>query len=767
MWCHLSTGIGLLRSLRFVALGLLFVALSTTLLLASTSHAAQNTTKTISFQGRLQTSAGAVVADGHYNIQFKIYQGGAGTAAGNPGGSLKWTETYINNGGDSGVEVKNGFFSVNLGSVNQFGTSVDWDQDTLFLSMNVAGSATACTAFDTAPCAADDEMLPMKRVTATPYAINAGAVGGKTVDQLIQNTATLQSNTNIALQSAGDADITAYIQGRTNQTATNFLVKQGSAQTGKALDIQGSSGTSLFNIGANGSLNQAGAAHFASPLDVTVSNSSVNSLPVRIAQQGTGDVGIELAATGSSKYSLGIDATDGSFKIASSVAAGATSKLGTNSIGSSNSGGNYRHVQANKYTATQTGPVMNMSVYVNDFDSFCPNIQLGIYADNGSGTAPGALLGSSAATAATTGWNTLQLTSSASVASGTTYWLGVFTACDDTLKYTPSTGTRAHMDDASSLPSTFSASATGSGLVSLYATIDTSSGVVDSFGGDAAVFDLGPTGDATFKTSTNSNTAFQVQNSAGNDLLSVNSDDANGAPNVQIGSGSGDGTPTLLTLDQAGSAPTIVNEEAMLGSMYYDTTLGKVQCYEASGWGSCGSSPDTFVTLTPEYSNTVTNGSGLGTMTTDLCSDTLNINDGSSAQPTICGTNETYNFYNWMSSQGSAQTKSIYVTYKLPSNFKNFTAGSTSLMGRTDSANSTVTYQTYRNRSTGLTACGSAVSVSTGSQSTWQTATSGGSADPSACSFAAGDSIVFKINLTASNNANAYIANLGFTFSNN
>jgi len=323
------------------------------------------------------------------------------------------------------------------------------------------------------------------------------------------------------------------------------------------------------------------------------------------------------------------------------------------------------------------------------------------------------------------------------------------------------------MDDASSLPSTFSASATGSGLVSLYATIDTSSGVVDSFGGDAAVFDLGPTGDATFKTSTNSNTAFQVQNSAGNDLLSVNSDDANGAPNVQIGSGSGDGTPTLLTLDQAGSAPTIVNEEAMLGSMYYDTTLGKVQCYEASGWGSCGSSPDTFVTLTPEYSNTVTNGSGLGTMTTDLCSDTLNINDGSSAQPTICGTNETYNFYNWMSSQGSAQTKSIYVTYKLPSNFKNFTAGSTSLMGRTDSTNSTVTYQTYRNRSTGLTACGSAVSVSTGSQSTWQTATSGGSADPSACSFAAGDSIVFKINLTASNNANAYIANLGFTFSNN
>ena len=767
MWCHLSTSIGLRRSLRFVALGLLSVALITTLFLANISHAAQDTTKTVSFQGRLQTSAGAVVPDGHYNMQFKIYQDGTGVAEENPGGSLKWTETYVNNNDNKGIEVKNGFFSVNLGSVNQFRTSVDWDQDALFLSMNVAGSAAACTTFNTAPCGADGEMLPMKRITATPYAINAGAVGGKTVDQLIQNTATLQTNANLALQSASDTDITAYIQGRANQTATNFLVKQGSAQTGKALDIQANNGASLFNIDATGALNQAGAANFAGPLSVAVNNSSINSLPVRIAQQGSGDTGIELSVTGSSKYSLGIDASDGSFKIGSSVAAGATSKLGNTSIGASDSTSNYKHVQANKYTATETGPIMNMSVYLADVDSFCPNIQLGVYASNPGGTAPATLLGSSAATAATAGWNTLQMTSTTSVTSGTVYWLGVYTACDDMLKFTPGSGTRAHMDDASSLPSTFSASATGSGQLSLYATIDTSSGIVDTFGGNAAVFDLGPTGDATFKGSADSSNAFQVQNSAGSDLLSVNSDSANGTPNVQIGSGSGSGTPTLLTLDKAGSAPTIINEDAMLGSMYYDTTLGKVQCYEASGWGSCGSSPDTFVTLSPEYTNTVTNGAGIGTMTTDLCSDTLNINDGSSGQPTICGTNETYNFYNWMSSQGSAQTKSIYVTYKLPSTFKAFAAGSTSLMGRTDSANSSVAYQIYRNRSTGLTACGSAVSVSTGPQSTWQTAAAGGSADPSACSFTAGDSIVIKINLTSASNANAYIANLGFTFSNN
>lgn len=765
MWCHLSTHIGFRRLLRFVVMILLFVALSTTLLFASISHAAPNVTRTVSFQGRLQTAAGAVVSDGHYNMQFKIYQGGTGTAVGNPGGSLEWTETYINNGGTSGVEVKNGFFSVNLGSVNPFGTSVDWDQDTLFLSMNVAGSATACTTFDTAPCGADGEMLPMKRITATPYAINAGAVGGKTVDQLLQNTATLQTNANLALQSASDTDATAYIQGRTNQSAANLLIKQGSAQTGKALDIQGSGGASLFNIDESGTLNQAGAANFAGTLDVDVNNSTINSLPVRIAQQGSGDAGIELSVTGSSKYSMGIDASDGSFKIASSVAAGATDNLGNTAIGPNNGSGNYQHVQANKYTATESGPVLSMSTYLGSVDSFCPNIQLGVYTDN-NGT-PGTLLGSSVESAGVVGWNTKPLSSTVNVTEGTAYWFALFTDCEATTKEFPASGSGAHMFGVAELPGTFSSEINGATTISLYATIDTSASVVDSFGGNAAVFNLGPTGDATFKSSTNSSNAFQVQNSAGSDLLSVNSDSASGAPNVQIGNGSGSGTPTLLTLDKASSAPTIVDNDAMLGSMYYDTTLGKVQCYEASGWGACGSSPDTFITLSPEYTNTVTNGAGIGTMTTDLCSDTLDINDGSSGQPAICGTNETYNFYNWMSSQGTAQTKSLYVTYKLPSTFKSFAAGSTSLMGRTDSANSTVNYQVYRNRSTGLTACGSAVAVSTGSQSTWQTGTAGGSADPSACSFAAGDSIVFKINLTSSSNANAYIANLGFTFSNN
>ncbi|MDB5167068.1 MAG: exported protein of unknown function [Candidatus Saccharibacteria bacterium] len=250
------------------------------------------------------------------------------------------------------------------------------------------------------------------------------------------------------------------------------------------------------------------------------------------------------------------------------------------------------------------------------------------------------------------------------------------------------------------------------------------------------------------------------------DTFSMNQS-TNTTPNVQIGGGVNGGPVTLLTLDQGSSAPIANNNTALLGSMYYDTTLGSIQCYELSGWGACGSSPNTVVTISPEFTNAVLHGTGIGTMTSDICSGALGINDGSSSQPTICGTNDTYNFYKWTSPQASAQTYSIYVTYQLPSTFKVFESGQTSIAGRTDSTNSTVQYQIYRSDPTlGLLTCGSSVSVSTGSVGGWQVGVATGAADPSTCSFIGGDSIVFKISVTASLNANAYVGNLNFIFSN-
>jgi hypothetical protein len=87
-------------------------------------------------------------------------------------------------------------------------------------------------------------------------------------------------------------------------------------------------------------------------------------------------------------------------------------------------------------------------------------------------------------------------------------------------------------------------------------------------------------------------------------------------------------------------------------------------------------------------------------------------------------------------------------------------------MGKTDSTNSTVQYSVYKNDGASLTLCGSIVPVSTNVQTSWLTGYASGAADPSTCGFAANNSIVFKIDTIASNNANAYVGNLNFAFSN-
>ena len=145
------------------------------------AQAATGTNQTLNFQGRLLNAQGATVPDGYYNIQFKIYQDGdgqsVGNATGSPAGTLKWTESYLN-ASSQGVRVQNGFLSVQLGSVTPFGTSVDWNQDTLWLSMNIGNTNVSCTPFTS--CSPDGEMTPMQPMTSAVYALNASRLNGLT-----------------------------------------------------------------------------------------------------------------------------------------------------------------------------------------------------------------------------------------------------------------------------------------------------------------------------------------------------------------------------------------------------------------------------------------------------------------------------------------------------------------------------------------------------------------------------------------------------------
>jgi len=649
VWYHLSTIFEQRLTLRNAGLLTLCVALITTLFFlvihSPEAHAAPGTNQTISFQGRLLGSNSSPVADGYYNIQFKMYQDGDGTTAGNDGDTPKWIETYINDNGTGGVYVKNGYFSVALGSLTPFGNSVDWNQDTLWLSMNIAGSSPSCTEFGSSPCTADGEMLPMKRITSTPLALNSARLGGITADGFIQSGTSQQT---------GDFNISG---------------------TGIAGILQGTTSvlSSLFDRSDSGELSIGSTNATA----ITI-GSATGSQDISIGT-GTGDNSVSIGSTSGASVTT-INGGTGGISITS--ADGITISTGGKDTLSLSESGIITTHQDSQLVVNGTAQFNNGIVVQGDSLSLLTALN-----NNGSANIG---IGNNAS-------NGYALDVTGDINASSQYFINGISALND-----------------SSL----------------------------AFSGDES---------ATISAATGQS-------------LVLSSDTS-----VQIGDATASGEPTLLTLDRSATAP-IATGDAILGSMYYNTTIGKLQCYEADGWGACSSSPDNFVTLSPQYSNAVTSGTGTGDFTSDICSDDLDINDGSSDQPTICGTNETYNFYQWTTPEQSAQTKDMYVTYQLPANFTGFVENSTSLVGRTDDDAASVTYRVYKNTGSGLVACGSDISVSTGSKSVWQKVNATGSADPYNCNFSAGQSVVFKISLTSeftTQATNAYISTLSFAFKDN
>lgn len=248
---------------------------------ARPASAATGVNTQMNFQGRLLNSQGAVVPDGYYNIQFKIYQDGnglsVGDTTGSPAGSLNWTETYLNNN-SQGVEVKNGFLSVQLGSINPFGTSVDFNQDTLWLSMNIAGTNGTCSTF--AACTPDGEMTPMKRLSANAYSLNSGLLGGIASTQFLQLAQGAQTDSStttssvfinktgsgnlLQLQAIGTDILTVNNSGDINYGAnadhTLSVATAAAAMAGKSLSISGGAAGSGSSVNGGDLVLQGGAS---------------------------------------------------------------------------------------------------------------------------------------------------------------------------------------------------------------------------------------------------------------------------------------------------------------------------------------------------------------------------------------------------------------------------------------------------------------------------------------------------------------------------
>lgn len=255
------------RVLSLIAGIALVVSLSISLAKPMASNAAGS--DDLNFQARLQSSAGAIVPDGSYNIEFKLYNASSG-------GSALWTEDYTNTGGH-GVSVVNGYLSVNLGSLTSFPTDISWDQD-MYVTMNVGGTATGTPSWD-------GEMNPRLKLTAVPYAFQArsakqiqssnsghtGTLGFTTLtsDQNIllpneSGTVCLQLSTDCGFVLAGDGgsgiqnsvtlqDANYYIETTSTSQATG-IIRAVTGQTSNLLELRTAANDTVDSFGPDGTL---------------------------------------------------------------------------------------------------------------------------------------------------------------------------------------------------------------------------------------------------------------------------------------------------------------------------------------------------------------------------------------------------------------------------------------------------------------------------------------------------------------------------------
>ncbi len=312
---------------KLLAIAIVLGVLGLNSLFVNPVNAAPGINQQMNFQGRLLNSQGAVVPDGHYNIQFKIYQDGdglsVGDTSGSPAGSLKWTESYLNHDGN-GVLVKNGYLSVQLGSINPFGSQIDWGQDTLWLSMNIGSTNPTCGDFNA--CGGDGEMTPMKRLSSSPYAFQANQANQAIQLKNLQGTysgqlsfATLTANRAILLPDEGG---TVCLQNSANcgfitsTTADSLYIKMQSTTPGTAQ-------VGNFNINGTGIVDKLQAATSVSTptLDTATATAlgigNTNATALNIAQSGV---------TTNIKGALTVDKA-ASFNDNLSVAAGKTITL--------------------------------------------------------------------------------------------------------------------------------------------------------------------------------------------------------------------------------------------------------------------------------------------------------------------------------------------------------------------------------------------------------------------------------------------------------
>lgn len=206
-------------------------------LLAPSASAAQTIPYKMNFQGRLTDTTGQPVANGSYNMKFRIFDASSG-------GSEQWSETRETT---NRITVTNGLFSTQLGDVTPLPVGIFTTQN-LYFEIELPTPATATCS--TASCASFTEgaMTPRSKLGSSPYAFNAdtidgidgtslaqqGAANTFTAANIFNNTVTIGSSNSTTKFVVQDNGATALLTADTSNT----VVKVGTTAAGTLANVR-------------------------------------------------------------------------------------------------------------------------------------------------------------------------------------------------------------------------------------------------------------------------------------------------------------------------------------------------------------------------------------------------------------------------------------------------------------------------------------------------------------------------------------------------
>lgn len=639
-----------------------FLVLVATLALTAQFAYAAPPPNTMNFQGRLRDDTGNIMADGQYNMQFRIYTVSSG-------GTAVWTESRT---GANRVQLTNGLFSIQLGEVTPLPASL-FDNTNLYFEITMATPATATTSG--APTW-ESPMTPRNKLATSAYAFNAAMLNGKTDADFAA-----ASGSASYIQNTTDPQVASFNVSGTGRVGTSLTV--GSATTGVRLTAGGlafGDGTGWqFKIGHNTS----------DPIITLRDNGAISLHRVTSVQGANTGLTVATGETSSGAVITGKNGTGSSGDLLQLQNAAGTNLARVDSAGRQYAGA--FHITS-RYDGSPNGGIYALN-YAGD--GYVPLLR---YNHNS---------------------NTVDLGGSSKLSfSGPS--VGLSTSSGDGLTFSTTSGTLAVKGYTSGDP-----------LLSLHAQNHNqltariqaaTSQVADILhlnnGAGISVVRVGNTGSALFQASTNSPTAFQIQNA---------------------------GSVALFTADTD-------NNKVIIGS-----AVNGIE-FSANGIVLSGTARGTDrLTVSAEYPGLTFRGDGssnIGNLTSDFCSQPLGIN------ATACSTGVATNYYQWTTAETAAQDYDLYFKLRYPDRAGASNAGGVTAFTMDGFVTSTSTDSVSATIFKGATTCGTYNIATT--NNTWTTTSM--SAAFATCDFTAGEEMIIRIRLTAGENNFARVGDIALTY---